>query len=128
MPLYEYACHRCGKTIEALQKFSDAPLTVHEDCGGELEKLISRSAFQLKGSGWYATDYPHSSKAGTESSSNGGSESKAESKSEKADGKAESKSESKKETKTESKSETKSESKSESKAESKPAPASADSK
>jgi putative FmdB family regulatory protein len=124
MPLYEYSCQRCGKTIEALQKFSDAPLTVHENCGGELEKLISRSAFQLKGSGWYATDYPNSSKAGTEASSNGSSDGKVESKSEKADGKAETKSESKKETKTE----TKSESKPESKAESKPAPAAADSK
>ncbi len=90
-------------------------MTVHEDCGGELEKLISRSAFQLKGSGWYATDYPHSSKAGTESGSNGSAESKSENKSE-----------AKSESKTESKSETKSESKAESKTESKPAPAHAD--
>jgi putative FmdB family regulatory protein len=94
MPLYEYSCRRCGKTIEALQRFSDPPLTVHEDCGGELEKLISRSAFQLKGSGWYATDYPKSS------ASNGSSESKSESK---AEGKSESKTESKSETKAESK-------------------------
>jgi putative FmdB family regulatory protein len=57
MPLYEYKCHSCGKTIEVIQKFSDEPLKTHEDCGGDLEKLISRSAFQLKGSGWYATDY-----------------------------------------------------------------------
>jgi putative FmdB family regulatory protein len=115
MPLYEYACHRCGKTIEKLQRFSDQPLTVHDDCGGELEKLISRSAFQLKGSGWYATDYAHGSKTGTEGASNGSSESKSENK---ADAKSESK--------TESKSETKSESKTESKSESKPAPASTD--
>lgn len=119
MPLYEYSCHRCGKTIEALQRFSDEPLTVHEDCGGELEKLISRSAFQLKGSGWYATDYAHgSSKAGTEGTANGSSESKTESK-------TESKSESKTETKSETKAETKpAESKTESKPESKPTPAS----
>src|SRR5580658_10481000 len=117
MPLYEYLCHRCGKTIESLQRFSDEPLTMHEDCGGELEKLISRSAFQLKGSGWYATDYAHgSSKTGTETTSNGSAESKADAKSE-----------SKSESKTESKSETKSESKpAESKSESKPAPASSD--
>jgi putative FmdB family regulatory protein len=114
MPLYEYSCHRCGKTIEALQKFSDDPLTVHEDCGGELEKLISRSAFQLKGSGWYATDYAHGSKTGTESPSNGGSESKTETKSD-----------SKPETKAESKSESKTETKTESKTASKPAPAAA---
>src|SRR5580704_11676521 len=110
MPLYEYMCHRCGKTIETLQKFSDLPLTVHEDCGGELEKLISRSAFKLTGSGWYATDYAQGSKTGTENPSNGSSESK---------------SEGKPETKSETKSE-KSESKTESKTESKPAPASSD--
>lgn len=57
MPLYEYKCSKCGKTIEVIQKFSDAPLKVHEDCGGDLEKLLSASAFQLKGTGWYATDY-----------------------------------------------------------------------
>src|SRR5581483_6304228 len=57
MPLYEYACHRCGKTFEVMQKFSDAPLTVHEDCGGEVERLISPPALQFKGSGWYITDY-----------------------------------------------------------------------
>ena len=123
MPLYEYLCHRCGKTIEALQRFSDEPLLVHEDCGGELEKLISRSAFQLKGSGWYATDYAHGSKSGADSASNGGSESKSESKPE---AKSEDKAEAKSESKTESKSETKTESKSESKPESKPSPASAD--
>src|ERR1700679_1559520 len=98
MPLYEYMCHRCGKTIETLQRFSDEPLTVHEECGGELEKLISRSAFQLKGSGWYATDYAHGSKAGTESSAaNGSYESK-------TDSKPDAKTETKPETKTETKS------------------------
>jgi putative FmdB family regulatory protein len=71
MPLYEYKCHSCGKTFEVLQKFSDEPVKVHEECGGEVERLISRSAFQLKGSGWYATDY---------AKSNGGSGAKDESK------------------------------------------------
>jgi len=60
MPLYEYKCHSCGKIFEVLQKFSDDQVKVHEECGGEVERLISRSAFQLKGSGWYATDYPKS--------------------------------------------------------------------
>ncbi len=64
MPLYEYRCHGCGKTIEVLQKFSDEPLKTHEDCGGELERLISASAFHLKGSGWYVTDYGKSGAAG----------------------------------------------------------------
>lgn len=57
MPLYEYNCHRCGKTFEKLQKFSDDPLKVHEGCGGEVEKLISRSSLRFKGSGWYVNDY-----------------------------------------------------------------------
>jgi len=57
MPLYEYKCHSCGKIFEVMQKFVDEPLKTHAECGGELERLISRSAFQLKGSGWYATDY-----------------------------------------------------------------------
>lgn len=57
MPLYEYKCHSCGKTLEVMQKFSDAPLVIHEGCGGELEKLISTSALKFKGSGWYVNDY-----------------------------------------------------------------------
>jgi putative FmdB family regulatory protein len=57
MPIYEYECCQCGKVTEALQKFSDAPLTTCGHCSGELRKLISNSAFHLKGSGWYVTDY-----------------------------------------------------------------------
>jgi len=57
MPLYEYRCHRCGKTFEVLQKFSDDPLTQHEECGGELERLLSPPTLQFKGTGWYVTDY-----------------------------------------------------------------------
>jgi putative FmdB family regulatory protein len=57
MPLYDYNCHKCGKTFEVRQKFADALLTVHEECGGELERLISAPALQFKGTGWYVTDY-----------------------------------------------------------------------
>jgi len=57
MPLYEYRCHSCGKKFEVIQKFSDEPLTKHEECGGEVEKLISAPAFHFKGTGWYVTDY-----------------------------------------------------------------------
>src|SRR5437899_1507237 len=57
MPLYEYKCHSCGKTFEVLQKFSDEPIRTHDQCGGDTERLISTTAFHLKGSGWYATDY-----------------------------------------------------------------------
>jgi putative FmdB family regulatory protein len=57
MPLYEYRCSKCHRVFEVLQKFSDAPLELHEDCGGPLERLISAPSFQFKGSGWYVTDY-----------------------------------------------------------------------
>ncbi len=57
MPIYEYKCESCGKKFEVLQKFSDEPLQVHPECGGKVEKLISTSALQFKGSGWYVNDY-----------------------------------------------------------------------
>jgi putative FmdB family regulatory protein len=57
MPIYEYQCADCGKIEEALQKVSEAPLTTCTHCSGKLNKLISHSAFHLKGSGWYVTDY-----------------------------------------------------------------------
>ena len=57
MPIYEYQCDQCGKIEEALQKFSDKPLRECRHCSGKLHKLISQSAFHLKGSGWYVTDY-----------------------------------------------------------------------
>ncbi len=57
MPIYEYECQQCGRMTEAMQKFSDPPLTSCEHCKGELHKLISMSTFHLKGSGWYVTDY-----------------------------------------------------------------------
>ncbi len=57
MPIYEYECQKCGRTLEAMQKFSDSPLTECPGCSGALRKLISQSSFHLKGSGWYVTDY-----------------------------------------------------------------------
>jgi putative FmdB family regulatory protein len=57
MPIYEYECTKCGKTTEAIQRFSDPPLKNCSQCSGELHKLISMSTFHLKGSGWYVTDY-----------------------------------------------------------------------
>lgn len=57
MPIYEYQCNQCGETTEVLQKFSDAPLESCSVCGGRVEKLMSMNSFQLKGSGWYVTDY-----------------------------------------------------------------------
>jgi putative FmdB family regulatory protein len=64
MPIYEYSCKKCGKTIEAIQKFSDPPLKKHQDCGGALTKLISAAGFQFKGTGWYVTDYARKGKKG----------------------------------------------------------------
>jgi putative FmdB family regulatory protein len=61
MPIYEYECESCGRIEEAWQKFSDAPLTQCKACSGSLHKLISQSAFHLKGSGWYVTDYKKNS-------------------------------------------------------------------
>jgi putative FmdB family regulatory protein len=62
MPIYEYECSKCGKINEALQKFSDKPLTKCRHCSGKLHKLISQSSFHLKGTGWYVTDYANKSR------------------------------------------------------------------
>jgi len=64
MPIYEYSCKKCRKTIEVIQKFSDSPLKKHQGCGGTLTKLISAAGFQFKGTGWYVTDYARKGKTG----------------------------------------------------------------
>lgn len=72
MPIYEYECTQCGKVEEALQKISDKPLTTCKHCSGELRRMISQSAFHLKGGGWYVTDYG-GAKGGSAPSSSSGS-------------------------------------------------------
>ena len=57
MPLYEYQCKKCKHRFEKIQKFSDRPVKKCPECGGAVEKLLSQSAVQFKGSGWYVTDY-----------------------------------------------------------------------
>ncbi|MFZ2314164.1 MAG: zinc ribbon domain-containing protein [Gammaproteobacteria bacterium] len=58
MPIYEYQCGSCQHQLDAIQKFSDAPLVDCPKCNQpSLQKQISAAGFQLKGSGWYATDY-----------------------------------------------------------------------
>lgn len=57
MPIYEYACQKCKAHVEILQKVTDKPLVKCQKCGGKLEKQWSQTSFQLKGSGWYVTDY-----------------------------------------------------------------------
>lgn len=76
MPLYEYQCEQCGEIFEVMQKFADAPLTTHAQCGGQVHRLLSAPAFHLKGTGWYVTDY-----------AKGGGKSKPDGKAEEANGK-----------------------------------------
>jgi len=57
MPIYEYECRKCKDHLEVFQKMSDKPPVKCKKCGGRLEKLVSASAIQFKGSGWYVTDY-----------------------------------------------------------------------
>jgi len=74
VPIYEYVCHACGEEHEKIQKASDRPLRKCPSCGAlKLRRKVSRSAFHLKGGGWYVSDYKANGKkpAAAESSSNG---------------------------------------------------------
>lgn len=58
MPIYAYRCESCGHAKDVIQKFSDAPLTVCPECNADaFRKQLTAPAFQLKGSGWYVTDF-----------------------------------------------------------------------
>ncbi|MDO5679049.1 MAG: zinc ribbon domain-containing protein [Pelistega sp.] len=71
MPIYAYKCSACGHQKEAIQKMSDAPLTTCPECGKEtLTKQVTAAGFQLKGTGWYVTDFRGGN---SPSSSSGGS-------------------------------------------------------
>ena len=105
MPIYEYRCLECGFQDEYLQKLSEPQLTVCPTCGKEsFRKLVSAAGFQLKGSGWYATDFKGSGskpgKPGAAAKPEGKSESSGEAKSAESKS-AEPKGESKSETKNE---------------------------
>jgi putative FmdB family regulatory protein len=82
MPIYEYQCTACGHQLEAMQKISEAPLTECPTCHkSALQKLISAAGFQLKGTGWYATDFRNKGKPETkpdtkQAKSDSGSETK----------------------------------------------------
>lgn len=71
MALYEYKCDNCGDVFEVMQKFTDPALTTHEKCGGKVERLISTSAFNFKGSGWYVNDYAKKSNPSSSNDSAG---------------------------------------------------------
>ena len=79
MPIYAYKCGSCGHAKDVLQKISDAPLTVCPACGAEaFSKQVTAAGFQLKGSGWYVTDF----RGGSEGSSAPATDAKSESKTE----------------------------------------------
>ena len=63
MPTYQYTCTECGEPVEAVQKFTDAPLTVCAACGGRLRKVFSPVGIVFKGSGFYRTDSRNGSSA-----------------------------------------------------------------
>jgi putative FmdB family regulatory protein len=79
MPIYEYRCLDCGHQFELMQKFSDPPAETCTSCSGTVQKLISRSAFHLKGSGWYVTDYGRNGGAHDKGTGKSDSESSTES-------------------------------------------------
>lgn len=66
MPIYEFECQKCKAHTEVFQKMSDKSPTKCDKCGGRLEKLVSASAIQFKGSGWYVTDYAGNGKKAAE--------------------------------------------------------------
>jgi putative FmdB family regulatory protein len=78
MPIYEYRCLDCGHQFELMQKFSDPPAETCTSCSGTVQKLISRSAFHLKGSGWYVTDYGRNGSTNGKATSKNDSESSTE--------------------------------------------------
>src|SRR5258706_2988664 len=117
MPIYEYRCSSCGFQKEYLRKLSDPALTVCPECGKEtFSKMLSAAGFQLKGSGWYATDFRNSgakpaAKPDANSTTASGGKDKGDAKPHaksgtKSDAKPGTKSDTKPEKKSESKSET----------------------
>jgi putative FmdB family regulatory protein len=91
MPIYEYQCEKCG-TFEATQRITEKPWAKCPTCKAKVKKLISNTSFQLKGTGWYVTDYARKGKS--DSKSENGSKSSSEPK---TDSKTEAKGEVKKE-------------------------------
>ena len=68
MPIYEYRCTSCGHEFEKIQRVSERAVRTCPECKGKVEKLVSVSAFSLKGGGWYAQGYSEGSKAAPKSS------------------------------------------------------------
>jgi putative FmdB family regulatory protein len=106
MPIYEYRCQDCDYEFERMQKFSDPPLEDCPSCNGEVQKLISRSTFHLKGDGWYVTDYARKSGANSSNGTNGSNESSQSDSSSKSEASSESKASSTSTSKSDSSSKT----------------------
>lgn len=86
MPIYEYICQKCG-TFEVTQRITEKALGKCPTCKGKVKKLISNTSFQLKGTGWYVTDYARKGKSGdgnSDAASKPATETKSESKTESA--------------------------------------------
>jgi len=72
MPIYEYQCESCKQVHEIIQRISEKPLTTCPDCQGTMKKMISMSAFHLKGGGWYTDGYASAGGCSQAASCNGG--------------------------------------------------------
>jgi putative FmdB family regulatory protein len=79
VPTYQYVCTECGGQLEAVQKFTDDALTVHDDCGGRLRKVFSPVGIVFKGSGFYRTDSRNTGSSSSLSASKSGGESSGDS-------------------------------------------------
>src|SRR5215470_6186013 len=104
MPIYEYRCEKCGD-FEQTQRISDPPLDRCPTCRRKVRRLISNTSFQLKGSGWYVTDYARAGKNAGKDAGKDGAKDSAKDSSETSTGKTDTKSESAGESKAGSKSE-----------------------
>ena len=98
MPTYGYECTACKEQFEVFQKMTDAPLAIHEECGGELRRLLYPVGIVFKGPGFYVNDYAKKSGAAS-------ADSKSETKTEKTEAKPEAKTESKTESTSSAKAE-----------------------
>ncbi len=78
MPTYGYQCTRCNEQFEVFQRITEDALTIHEDCGGELRKLVYPVGIMFKGPGFYVNDYARNGNGKSSTSTNGSSPDKAE--------------------------------------------------
>jgi len=95
MPIYEYSCQKCG-VVEVTQRITEKPLAKCPKCKSKVKKLISNTSFQLKGTGWYVTDYARKGQNGEAKSDNASKPSSSSSSESKNESKSETKSETKK--------------------------------